>query len=196
MGSTVNQLTQARPRRTEVSDGDLLASVAAGDLSCLGLLFDRYAVDVGRFIARLGTVDGDVDDLVQATFLLVPKAASSFRGGDVRAWLLGVATNLVRRHRRSLARLAARIAAWACERRPNPPTTPGQALEASEDATRAKRALARLSQKKREVFVLIALEGVSAEEAAATLGIPVGTVWTRLHHARRELRARLAGEED
>jgi RNA polymerase sigma-70 factor (ECF subfamily) len=51
-----------------------------------------------------------------------------------------------------------------------------------------RRALFELSPKKREVFVLVALEGLSGEEVATTLGIPVNTVWTRLHHARSELR--------
>jgi RNA polymerase sigma-70 factor (ECF subfamily) len=185
-----------RSRRSESSDEDWLPHIAAGDLSCLGLMFDRHAIELGRFIARLGVDDGDVDDLVQATFLLVPRAAPGFRGGAVRAWLFGLAVNLVRRHRRSLARMASRIAAWAMERGTDAPETPGQALEARESADRAKRFLARLSPKKREVFVMVAMEGLGPEETAAALGIPIGTVWTRLHHARRELRAHLQRGRD
>ena len=67
-------------------------------------------------------------------------------------------------------------------------------LELRERANAAANALAELSAKKREVFVMVALEGVPPEAAAEALGIPIRTVWTRLHHARRELRARL--EED
>jgi RNA polymerase sigma-70 factor, ECF subfamily len=184
-----------RSRATEQPDGDLLAQVAKGDLSCLGLLFDRYAVDVGRFIARVGVGRGDVDDLVQATFLLVVKAAPTFRGGAARAWLFGLAANLARRHRRSLARMAARVATWVRERGPDTPAMPLDAFDASERIGRAERALARLSEKKREVFVMVVMEGVSTDDAAAALGIPVGTVWTRLHHARRELQAHLHEEE-
>ncbi len=196
MGSPLNQWAHSPDRGADPSNGDALAGIVAGDFSCLGLLFDRYAVDVGRFIARLGILEGDVDDLVQATFLAVPKAAANFRGGDVRAWLLGLAVNLVRRHRRSIARMAARVAAWARDQGADPPETPGQAFEAREGERRVARALAGLSRKKREVFVLIVMEGVGAEQAAALLGIPLGTVWTRLHHARRELRARLQGRDD
>jgi RNA polymerase sigma factor (sigma-70 family) len=199
MGSTVTPLSHLphlQSRSREASNGELIAGIAAGDFSCLGLLFDRYATDVGRFIARLGVREGDVDDLVQGTFLLVPRAAASFRGGDARAWLLGLAVNLVRRHRRSLARMTARLATWARERTADPPETPSQAFEVREGAARAEYALAALSRKKREAFVLIVMEGVGAEQAAAALGVPVGTVWTRLHHARRELRARLEGTDE
>jgi len=57
------------------------------------------------------------------------------------------------------------------------------------------RALSKLSEKKRVVLLLADLEEVSCEEIAGALGIPVGTVWTRLHYARRELQQRLAAEE-
>jgi RNA polymerase sigma-70 factor (ECF subfamily) len=59
---------------------------------------------------------------------------------------------------------------------------------------RLQRAIDKLSDKKREVFVLITVEGLSGQDAAEVLNIPVNTVWTRLHHARLELRA--AVEED
>jgi RNA polymerase sigma-70 factor (ECF subfamily) len=49
-------------------------------------------------------------------------------------------------------------------------------------------ALARLSAKRREAFVLVTLEGTTGEDAAAALGISINTLWTRLHHARRDLR--------
>ncbi|MDP9035675.1 MAG: RNA polymerase sigma factor [Myxococcota bacterium] len=170
-------------------DADILASIASGSLTGLALLFDRYALDVRRFVARLGVAPGDVDDIVQATFLLVVNAARSFRGsGPARAWLFGLATNAVRRHRRSLARMTARATAWAREWIGDGPPTPHDSLENLERLERGARALARLSPKKREVFVLVVMEGVPAEAAAESLAVPIGTVWTRLHHARRALR--------
>ena len=54
---------------------------------------------------------------------------------------------------------------------------------------------AALSEKKREAFVLVTLEGLSGEEAAQALGVPVNTLWTRLHHARLELSAAIGEEE-
>lgn len=186
---------EAVQRAPQPPDGELLAHVVAGDLSDLGVIFDRHALDVRRFLVRLGVGAGDVDDLVQATFLIVLTAAGSFRGGgSARAWLLGLAANVARRHRRSMARLAVRIAAWAREPRPDAETAASDSLEVRERSARAARALARLTAKKREVFVMVAMEGLPAEAVAQALGIPVGTVWTRLHHARRELRAELERE--
>jgi RNA polymerase sigma-70 factor, ECF subfamily len=193
MGDAVSPVTALHAARA--SDGELLENIASGDLSSLGLLFDRYALDVRRFISRLGVMAGDVDDLAQATFLIVMDAASSFRGGGAaRAWLFGLAANVVRRHRRSMARMAAHLAAWAREPREERPPPPSESLDAHERSVRAAHALARLSPKKREVFVMVTMEGLTAETAADALGIPVGTVWTRLHHARRELRAQLVEE--
>jgi RNA polymerase sigma factor (sigma-70 family) len=186
----------AKVRSMDRTDAELLAKIAAGDLSSLGLLFDRYAIDVRRFVARLGIGASDVDDLTQTTFLLVIDAASSFRGaGSGRAWLFGLAANLVRRHRRSFARVATRLAAWALEPRVDARPSPENASDVGERATLAARALSRLPAKKREVFVMVVMEDMTAEEVAAALGIPIGTVWTRLHHARRALRAHLQEEE-
>jgi RNA polymerase sigma-70 factor (ECF subfamily) len=71
---------------------------------------------------------------------------------------------------------------------------PERETAARELAARAQVALAAMSHRKREAFVLVALEGLSGEEAATLLDIPVATVWTRLHHARRELRSALSEE--
>jgi RNA polymerase sigma-70 factor (ECF subfamily) len=173
--------------REELSDAQIIARIHDGDVGALGLLFDRHDRDVRRLIARLGVRAPDVDDLVQATFLEVLRAARSYDGrSDARPWLLGLAVTQVRRHRRSLSRLAARAASWALQPRKTP-TTPEESATTSELAARAQRALARMSAKKREVVVLVTIEGLSGEQAAELLGIPVATVWTRLHHARREL---------
>ncbi len=58
-----------------------------------------------------------------------------------------------------------------------------------------QRALERMSPKKREVIVLAVIEGLPGEEVARVLGVPVATVWTRLHHARRELTDAVFEEE-
>jgi RNA polymerase sigma-70 factor (ECF subfamily) len=192
-------VTAARASRTiepgEATDAQLLARLKGGEVGALGQLFDRHADAVRRVVARLGVRPADVDDLVQTTFLDVLDAAASYDGrASARPWLVGMAVMRVRRHRRSLSRLAARLAAWSREPEPETPT-PEASVEGRERARRAEAALAALSQKKREVFVLVALEGLPGDEVARTLGIPVATVWTRLHHARLELREALAREE-
>ncbi len=172
-----------------VGDAELIAHLARGEMTALGQLYDRYDGDVRRLIARLGVRDGDVDDLVQATFLDALKSAARFDGREsAKPWLLGIAVMLVRRHRRSVARLAARIAAWAAEPFRTNARTPEELAERTQDADRAQRALESLSPKKREAFVLVVLEGMTGEAAARALGIPAPTVGTRVHHARKEIR--------
>lgn len=184
-------------RSKSLEDPVLFARMRDGDIAALGVLYDRYDADVRRLISRLGVAAGDVDDLVQLTFLDAMRSAGHYDGrASGKTWLCGIAVNIVRRHRRSVSRLLRRLTAWATE----PPDerahdTPERDAVLSEAARRAQRALERLSDKKRQVFVLVALEGLSGEEVAAALGIPVATVWTRLHHARRELRESLSREE-
>jgi RNA polymerase sigma-70 factor (ECF subfamily) len=177
-----------------MTDQDLLSEIASGNLGGLGILFDQYEADIRRFIGQLGVRPAEVDDLVQMTFLDVPHAAASFDGRSaVRSWLFGLAAMVVRRHRRTLGRLAANLVAWARQPIRELPNA-GERFEIHEEAARAERALSRLSQKKREVFVMVELEDASGKDAARALGIPLATVWTRLHHARRELRQYLAEE--
>jgi RNA polymerase sigma-70 factor (ECF subfamily) len=174
------------------SDKELIAGVANGNLEALGGLFDRYEADIRRFIGRLGVGVGDVDDLVQTTFLEVIRAAPRFDAAlPAKSWLFGLAVVLVRRHRRSLSRAAARLFERARWPRPEAPPTPAAEFDKDQELLRFQRAFAQLSAKKREVFALVTLEGLSGEDVAQTLGIPVATVRTRLHHARQELRASL-----
>lgn len=168
-------------------DADVVARIHRGEVGALGLLYDRYAADVRRVVARLGVARADVDDVVQVTFLDVLTAAARYDGrASAKSWLVGLAVMHVRRRRRGLGRLAARVAAWGREPRP-PVVTPEDGAAIDEEVARVQRALDALSPKKREVIVLVAIEGMSGEEAANILGVPVATVWTRLHHARREL---------
>jgi RNA polymerase sigma-70 factor (ECF subfamily) len=102
---------------------------------------------------------------------------------------------MLRRDRRSLRRRAARLATWSNRLLGQLPATPYEVLESDATLNRLAAALANLPLSKREVFVLVRLEGLSGEEVARALGIPVRTVWTRLHHARLKLRVALGGLE-
>jgi len=178
---------QSAPR-----DGDLVAAVGRDDLEALGKLFERYEPLLRRYFGRLGVAPGDVDDVIQAVFLEVMRAAERYDSQySVKSWLCGIATIMARRHHRSLARWTARMAAWAGVETKDAIATPYEIVEHDQAARILERALAGLSEKKREVFVLVTLEGLSGEEAARALGVPLKTVWTRLHYARRELRAAL-----
>jgi RNA polymerase sigma-70 factor, ECF subfamily len=178
------------------ADAQVLARIAAGDLSALGALFDRHGWRVRRLLGRLGIAAGDLDDLVQLTFLDAARAAEKYDGRlDATPWISGLALMTARRHRRSAFRMLTRIRDWALEPRVTQGSSPEVAFELKEAAADARRALEQLPEKKREVFVMVVLQGLSGEEAARALDIPVATVWTRLHHARRDLRASLEALE-
>jgi RNA polymerase sigma-70 factor (ECF subfamily) len=188
----------ARAARIAVPDRELIAAVARGDLEALGVLFERYEPGLRRYLGRMGIARSDADDLVQASFLEVVRASSRFDPQySARSWLFGIASIMARRHRRSVGRAAARIATWIGLQRSQPSAhaSPADAFESDQTLRAFAHAFERLAPKKREVFVLVTLEGLSGEEAASALGVPVNTVWTRLHHARRELRIGLAEHE-
>ncbi len=188
---------KSRESQSEMTDPRLFERMRDGDMGALGILFDRHAQDVRRVISRLGVATGDVDDLVQQTFLEAMRAADRYDGrSHAKPWLAGIAVIMVRRHRRSLGRLVKRLTEWGRESEAEDRgPTPNETYELSEMARKAEQALAKLSAKKREVFILVALEGLSGEQVATALSIPVATVWTRLHHARLDLRELLAEEE-
>jgi RNA polymerase sigma-70 factor (ECF subfamily) len=179
-----------RVSRVSMNDSELISAVAGGNLEALGDLFDRHESGVRRYLSMLGVQATDIDDLVQLTFLEVMRAAPRFDAKlSARAWLLGIANVMVRRHRRSIGRAIARLARFSGRTRKEPPPTPADLVESDETSRRLQHAFDALSSKKREVFVLVTVEGLSGEDAARALGVPVNTVWTRLHHARLELRA-------
>jgi RNA polymerase sigma factor (sigma-70 family) len=177
-----------------VGDAEIVARLATGDLDALGMLYDRHAHDVRRFVHRLGVAPHDVDDLTQGVFLEAVRAAARFDGRpSARGWLLGVAAIMVRRHRRSVGRRVRQLATWVT-RPQSAPVTPAETLDAAGTHERLARALENLSPQKREVFLLVVAEGLSADQVASALGIPVATVWTRLHYARTEIRRQM-GED-
>jgi RNA polymerase sigma-70 factor (ECF subfamily) len=180
-------------RLDAASPSEIVRAIAAGNLSGLGMLFDRHGADVRRFLRRLGVRASDLDDLVQETFLDVVRASPRFRpDAAVKPWIFGIAAIVARRHRRVIVRALARVKRLTSGRVEIDPPTPAESFELNDAADRARRALDMLSSRKREAFVLVALEGMSGEEASIALGIPIATVWTRLHHARRALKAALA----
>lgn len=184
-----------RLSRQAESDAELIVAVAAGDLRALGELFHRHEPALRRYLRRMGISQADVDDLVQATFLEVTRAVPRFDAHHAgRSWIFGVATIMLRRHRHFLRRAAERISAWVMPEA-EAEGTPAELFERAETGRRFALAFAALSAKKREAFVLVTLEGLSGEEAAQALGVPVNTIWTRLHHARLELRAAIDVEE-
>jgi RNA polymerase sigma-70 factor (ECF subfamily) len=176
----------------ETSDAAIMSRLARGDSGALGELYDRHQAPVRRFVARATSDAGDVDDLVHATFLAAAKSADRYDGREsCRPWLVGIAAQFLRRRHRAFGRLVAVLTSLGSARASA--FDPRSTLDARPDV---ERALRLLSEPKRVTFLMAELEGLSCPEIAAALDIPIGTVWTRLHAARRELRQALTqGDE-
>jgi RNA polymerase sigma-70 factor (ECF subfamily) len=161
---------------------------AAGPLT-LEAIYQAWFHDVSRWTRALGGLDADVADLAQEVFLVVRRKLPTFRGENLGGWLYGITARTVRdRRRRAWFRHLVRgRVALPLEELPATGPGPAEALDAQDRLRRLQTLLARLSEKRRSVFVLFEIEGYSGEEIAALQGIPVGTVWTRLHHARRDV---------
>ena len=159
-------------------------------------VYERFFADVHRYIA--GRLGPDVaDDIAADTFVIALHKYGSFdaRRGPMRAWLFGIATNLVAQHRRAeqrryraLRRVRAEELAGGHEDR----VVSGVAAEGMR--AQIAGALARLSREERDVLLLVAVADLSHEEISQALGIPYGTVGSRLNRARRKIRAALGQE--
>ena len=167
-----------------------MRQLAAGQLGALGELYDRHQASLRSFIGRATGDAHDVDDLVHAAFLTAAQSAQRYDGrASCRPWLIGIAAQLLRRRRRAVGRFVAVLTALRGTLQSA--SDPLPALQARSDV---ERALAGLSEPKRITLLMAEVEGLSCDEIARALEIPVGTVWTRLHAARRELRQAVGGE--
>jgi RNA polymerase sigma-70 factor, ECF subfamily len=183
-----------RVSAVEVSDAAALAALTQGHISALGVLYDRYQAAVSSFVRRATNDASDAEDVVHATFMTAARAAANFDGRQsCRPWLVGIAARLLHRRKRGLSRWARALRELTLHEGDRH-SDPHRALTARDEVQRLSLALEQLSEPKRVVLLLAESEGLSSEEVALALQIPVGTVWTRLHHARRDLRRLLERE--
>ena len=179
---------EAKPRDQPPADVDLVAAMVRGDGRALGTLFDRHHQSVYRFLARLsGTDSGDLDDLVQNTFVRLVDAAPRFaRQASVRSWILAIASHVARDHIRAEIRRRRNVRTVDLPP-PVGPARPDQGFEGREALARFRQALDGLSHELRLAYIMCELEDTAGKDAASALGIPEGTLWRRLHDARQIL---------
>jgi RNA polymerase sigma factor (sigma-70 family) len=180
-------------------DSELIAR-SRSDPAVFAEIFDRHHGELYRYLRRRVGV-GLAADLAAETFVtaFARRTAGSAQGGSARPWLYGIAHNLLRNHLRHEQR---RLAAYA--RHGAEPTADAAALDefsladARADAhagtARLTRILAGMAARDRDALLLFAWADMSYAEVAQALGVPVGTVRSRLNRARRQLRA-LAEDE-
>ena len=155
------------------------------------VLFDDHAPGLWRYLARQAGA-AQAEDLVAETFLTAWSARSDYRPerGTARAWLFGIAVNLLRRHHRIQAqqqRLSQRLSGHNM-RVDGADDRVAERLDARARLAGLAAAIAALPQGDREVLLLNSLAGLDTREIATALGIAEGTVRSRLHRVRRGLR--------
>jgi RNA polymerase sigma-70 factor (ECF subfamily) len=170
----------------------LRTRVRAGESGAFAELFDSYARAVYNHAFRL-TADWSVaEDVMAATFMEAWRLRERVdpEGGSLRPWLLGIATNTARNQYRSdrRYRAAAQAAAAAGLSVPDHADEVAGRVDDRRRLAGALAALAALRRPEREVIALCLGEGLDYEAAAEALGIPVGTVASRLSRARKKLR--------
>lgn len=180
-------------RRLRAADPALMARLAAGELTALGELYDRHSEDVRRFLYRATGSADEADDLTHDAFLTLTRAAKNYDGvHPARSFLLGIAAKLLLRRRRSLAQRLRNLTQFGATAPRVLERTPEDEAGGREQLERFRAALERLSPAKRIAVLLADVEGLSGEQVAQALDVPLGTVWTRLHYGRAELRQALA----
>ena len=171
----------------ERNDVDVLSAVADGDRAALRVLYDRHAPWLVLRLARRCADPGVVDETIQDTFMAVWRSAGRYKGqGDVGAWIWGIA---IRRLIDALRRLPRRevLVAEVDDRR----SAEEEVLLGVEHGDLGG-ALRQLSPELRAVVQATVLDGLTSREAGRLLGIPAGTVKTRMMRARAQLREELA----
>ncbi len=182
-------------------DVRLVARLAAGDREALAELYARYQRPLFGYLLRLATDRGLAEELLQDTLVAAWTSAGSFAGrSSVRTWLFGIARrqahNTLRRRGLPLAATMA-DADVALDETPDGDPGPEDRALAGADRSDMIDALSRLSPTHREVLVLALVQGIPQPELAGMLGTPLGTVKSRLHHAKAALRRALtAGKEE
>lgn len=151
-------------------------------------IYERHFHEVERWIRALGGPETDLEDLAQEVFLVVRRKLDRFDGRNLRAWLYRISARTVSDHRRRawFRNLILRQREVDVDALAAPVRSPAEVLEQKETHRLVYRILGRMSEKRRAAFVLFEIEGLSGHEIAALLEVPVATVWTRLHHARRD----------
>jgi RNA polymerase sigma-70 factor (ECF subfamily) len=176
---------RVQEQRPDMDDIALLRRVAAGDAAAFKKLVDRHAQRLYRLAVSMVGNAADAEDVLQESFAGAFEGAGRFQGrASVKTWLTRILILQVAKWRRS-------------QRRRSEPLDPMRPPMVADGATRLasridiQAAMQMLSPEHREVLALREFEQMSYEEMAQILDVPRGTIESRLHRARAELRERL-----
>lgn len=148
--------------------------------------------EVCRWVRAFGGLDADVDDLAQEVFLVVRRRLAAFDGDNLAGWLYEISRRTASTYRRnSWLRRIFRPSDRYFEQLPEEKAGPDEIAEHTQSKQQLQAVLSHLSRSRRAAFILYEIEGYSGEEIAALEGVPVNTIYTRLHYARRDFLERL-----
>lgn len=172
------------------ADAELVRAFRGGDERAAATLMHRHAGAVARFLNGAGALDGDLDDLVQETFIRAFRALDGWRGeAAFRSWLLSIASNLLKdQYRKQRGRTMVGLEDTDLPAQDDPAAT----LDASEAERRLQDGLGRLPRLQREVFLLRAQQGLDYEEIARVLDTTAGSARVHYHHAVKRLKELVA----
>lgn len=178
-----------------MSDDDrlLIAACLGGRSEAFGELVSRYQARLYNAAIRLVDNPEDAADVVQDAFLNAYQSLHTFKGdAEFFTWLYRIAFNaaisLKRKKRAAVSLDAVKPESGIDPDDPSEYIKPGAALIRSEEESQLQEAMIRLSHEHREVLILKDIEGMKYEDIAEILGVPIGTIRSRLHRARLELR--------
>lgn len=154
-------------------------------------IYERRFGDVCRWLRALGAPERDLDDLAQDVFTVVHRKLAKFDGEHLSAWLYTIARRTASDYRRRawfrnvLLRHDDRDEASV----PSSDRNPEERLDERRTRERFWRLIGKLDERQRVALVLFEIEGYSGEQIAELQQVPLATVWTRVHHARKKLAA-------
>lgn len=153
-------------------------------------LFREHASFVANFLHRLGVGPTDIDDLVQDVFLVAHRRGGFIEDGRARptTWLAEISIRVASVSRRSRRRSREQPDQDTVVDAHSRDVDPARAAEASQALDRVQAALDSLDPERRAIFILFELEGEPCQSIANAFGIPVGTVYSRLHKARQQFK--------
>jgi RNA polymerase sigma-70 factor (ECF subfamily) len=172
----------------------MLIGRSLDDPESFAALFDRHADEIHRYAARrLGPETAE--DVTGEVFLVAfrRRARYDLSWPDARPWLYGIATKVVAQHRRTERRRVQAMAKVGVERPGAFDERSAERITAEQLQPRLARALTLLNAAERDLLLLVAWTDLTYEEAAIALGVPVGTVRSRLHRLRVKVRRALGG---
>lgn len=175
-----------------MDEQELILQSTQGNLDSFNRLVELYQVQVYNLALRMLGDAAAAEDVAQETFLSAFRSLKGFKAGNFRAWLMRIAANGCRDYLRS-ARVRRNVSLEAMDENPS---TALQTDRESPEAYALRRELSELIQAgltrlpgdQRLVLILVDIQGLSYEETAHAIGVPIGTVKSRLSRARLSLR--------